>query len=207
MKRRLGSRAIGSLLIAGIALMLSGCSNPSDAASLKSGNISIEKLQASVSKILEERITFNTTPEDGLSGEELTRNTLGFHIFSALLKQAAKERNVVALPGDISARRAEVLQNVGGEQELSVALVKAGIASTDFEEYLALIVLQDKIRQVIAPTATEDAQVVEALQKMLSDTAASENLSVNPRYGVWNTANNRVEPADPTGGALPSGKQ
>ena len=187
--------------------MLSGCSNPSDAASLKSGNISIEKLQASVSKILEERITFNTTPEDGLSGEELTRNTLGFHIFSALLKQAAKERNVIALPGDISTRRAEVLKNVGGEQELSVALVKAGIASTDFEEYLALIVLQDKLRQVIAPSATEDAQVVEALQKMLSDTAASENLSVNPRYGVWNAANNRVEPADATGGALPSGKQ
>ncbi len=201
------ARLAGALALASIAVLLSGCSNPSDAASLKSGNITIKELQASVNTVLQERITFNTSPQDGLSGQALTRNQLGFHIFSALLTQAAKERNVFALPGEIASRRAEVIANVGGEKELSVALVNAGIASIDLDEYLALVVLQDKLRTVVAPNATDDGQVVEALQKMLADTAASQKLTVNPRYGVWNTANNKVEPIDSTDGALPSSKQ
>lgn len=200
-------RKIGAVLLAFAALLISGCSNPSDAASFNNGKVTIKELQASVSTILEERIKFNTTPQDGFTGEALTLNQLEFHIFSALLRQAAKERNVVALPGEVSSRRADVLQNVGGEEQLSVALVNAGIASIDLEEYLALIVLQDKLRSVIAPTATEDAEVIQALQKILADTAASEKLTVNPRYGVWNTQTNRIDPVDPTEGALPAEKQ
>lgn len=200
-------RKIGAVLLAFAALLISGCSNPSDAASFNNGKVTIKELQASVSTILEERIKFNTTPQDGFTGEALTLNQLEFHIFSALLRQAAKERNVVALPGEVSSRRADVLQNVGGEEQLSVALVNAGIASIDLEEYLALIVLQDKMRSVIAPTATEDAEVIQALQKILADTAASEKLTVNPRYGVWNTQTNRIDPVDPTEGALPAEKQ
>lgn len=200
-------RKIGAVLLAFAALLISGCSNPSDAASFNNGKVTIKELQASVSTILEERIKFNTTPQDGFTGEALTLNQLEFHIFSALLRQAAKERNVVALPGEVSSRRADVLQNIGGEEQLSVALVNAGIASIDLEEYLALIVLQDKLRSVIAPTATEDAEVIKALQKILADTAASEKLTVNPRYGVWNTQTNRIDPVDPTEGALPAEKQ
>jgi hypothetical protein len=203
-----GSRKkIGVVLLALASLLLSGCSNPSDAASFKSGKITNKKLQASISTILDERIKFNTTPQEGFSGDALTRNQLEFHIFSALLTKAAQERKVLALPGEISARRAEVLQNVGGEDQLSVALVNAGIASIDLDEYLALILLQDKLRAVIAPNATDDGQVVAALQKMLTETAVSEKLVVNPRYGTWNVQTNRVEPADPTEGALPAAKQ
>lgn len=200
-------RKIGAVLLAFAALLISGCSNPSDAASFNNGKVTIKELQASVSTILEERVKFNTTPQDGFTGEALTLNQLEFHIFSALLRQAAKERNVVALPGEVSSRRADVLQNIGGEEQLSVALVNAGIASIDLEEYLALIVLQDKLRSVIAPTATEDAEVIQALQKILADTATSEKLTVNPRYGVWNTQTNRIDPVDPTEGALPAEKQ
>lgn len=188
------------------ALALSGCSNPSDAANYKDGKITIKRLQQSVSAVLDERIKFNTTPQDGLTGEALTLNQLEFHVFTALLTQAAKERNVVATPGEIAERRAEILKNVGSEDQLSVALVNAGIASIDLNQYLSLIVLQDKLRTVIAPTATDDAEVIQALQKMLEDTAAKEKLTVNPRYGVWNTKTNKIDPTDPTGGALPSTK-
>ena len=194
-------------MLAVIALLISGCSNPSDAASLKSGKITIKELQASVSTILKERISFNAAPENALTGEELTRYQLGFRIFSALLTQAAKERNIVALPGDIASRRAEIVQNVGGEQKLSVALVNAGIASIDLEKYLELTILQDKLTAALAPNTTDQAQVFAALQKVLADTAASQELKVNPRYGVWNTTTNKVEPVDPTGGALPADKQ
>lgn len=203
----MSKRKLGALLLALAGLLLSGCSNPSDAASLKSGSVTIEELQESINAILDERVKFETMPQDGLTGEALTRNQLGFHIFSALLNQAAKERNITVKPGEISASRAEVLQNVGGEEQLSLALVNAGIASIDLEEYLALIVLQDRLREVIAPNAADDQQVVEALQKMLADTVASEQLKVNPRYGFWNTNTNTVDPIDPTGGALPSGNQ
>lgn len=202
-----GKKKLGAVLLVVVGLFLAGCSNPSDAASYKAGKVTIEELQTSVNTILAERIKFETTPEDGFTGEALTRNQLEFHIFSALLTQAAKERNVFALSGEVSARRAEVLQNVGGEDQLSVALVNAGIASTDLDEYLALIVLQDKLRAVVAPTATDDGQVIQALQKMLADTVASQELKVNPRYGVWNTQTNKVDPIDPTGGALPAAEQ
>ena len=202
-------RVIGGALPALLALsaiLLSGCSNPSDAATLKSGKVTVQQVQTSVSTILQERITFNTMPQDAFTGEALTRNQLEFHIFSALLTQAAKERKVFALPGEIAARRAEILQNVGGEEALSKALVNAGIASLDLDKYLALIVLQDKLRAVVAPGATEDAQVIQALQKMLTETAVAQKLAVNPRYGIWNTTTNKVDPVDPTGGALPASK-
>ena len=73
-------------------------------------------------------------------------------------------------------------------------------------QYLSLIILQDKLRLVIAPTATEDGQIIQALQKMLEETATKEALTVNPRYGVWNTTTNKIDPADPTGGAQPNSK-
>jgi len=188
------------------ALVLSSCSNPSDAANYNDGKITIKRLQQSVSTILDERIKFNTVPQDGLTGEALTLNQLGFHVFAALLTQAAKERNVVATAADIAARRAEILQNIGSEDKLSVALVNAGIASIDLNQYLSLIVLQDKLRTVIAPTATDDAEVIQALQKILEETATKEKLTINPRYGVWNTKTNKIDPSDPTGGALPNSK-
>lgn len=197
---------VAILLLALTALVLSGCSNPSDAANYKGGKITIERLQESVSSILDERVKFETTPQDALTGEALTLNQLEFHIFTALLTQAAKERNIAATAAEISAQRAEIVKNVGSEQELSLALVNAGIASIDLDQYLSLIILQDKLRLVIAPTATEDGQIIQALQKMLEETATKEALTVNPRYGVWNTTTNKIDPADPTGGAQPNSK-
>jgi hypothetical protein len=199
-------RKFGVVLLILSALVLSSCSNPSDAANYNDGKITIKRLQQSVSTILDERIKFNTVPQDGLTGEALTLNQLGFHVFAALLTQAAEERNVVATAADIAARRAEILQNIGSEDKLSVALVNAGIASIDLNQYLSLIVLQDKLRTVIAPTATDDAEVIQALQKILEETATKEKLTINPRYGVWNTKTNKIDPADPTGGALPNSK-
>jgi hypothetical protein len=197
---------VAILLLALTALVLSGCSNPSDAANYKGGKITIERLQESVSSILDERVKFETTPQDALTGEALTLNQLEFHIFTALLTQAAKERNIAATAAEISAQRAEIVKNVGSEEELSLALVNAGIASIDLDQYLSLIILQDKLRLVIAPTATEDGQIIQALQKMLEETATKEALTVNPRYGVWNTTTNKIDPADPTGGAQPNSK-
>jgi len=197
---------VAILLLALTALVLSGCSNPSDAANYKGGKITIERLQESVSSILDERVKFETTPQDALTGEALTLNQLEFHIFTALLTQAAKDRNIAATAAEISAQRAEIVKNVGSEEELSLALVNAGIASIDLDQYLSLIILQDKLRLVIAPTATEDGQIIQALQKMLEETATKEALTVNPRYGVWNTTTNKIDPADPTGGAQPNSK-
>lgn len=197
---------VAILFLALTALVLSGCSNPSDAANYKGGKITIERLQESVSSILDERVKFETTPQDALTGEALTLNQLEFHIFTALLTQAAKERNIAATAAEISAQRAEIVKNVGSEEELSLALVNAGIASIDLDQYLSLIILQDKLRLVIAPTATEDGQIIQALQKMLEETATKEALTVNPRYGVWNTTTNKIDPADPTGGAQPNSK-
>jgi hypothetical protein len=197
---------VAILLLALTALVLSGCSNPSDAANYKGGKITIERLQESVSSILDERVKFETTPQDALTGEALTLNQLEFHIFTALLTQAAKERNIAATAAEISAQRAEIVKNVGSEEELSLALVNAGIASIDLDQYLSLIILPDKLRLVIAPTATEDGQIIQALQKMLEETATKEALTVNPRYGVWNTTTNKIDPADPTGGAQPNSK-
>lgn len=198
----MSKRKVGGLLLALSALLLSGCSNPSDAASYKSGRIPVKQVQDSVSTILNERIKFNTTPQDGLSGEALTRNQLGFKIFSVLLTQVAKERNIVALPGEISARRADIVKNVGSEDQLSIALVNAGIASTDLDQYIALTVLQDKLKTVIAPGVTDDNQILQTLQKILAETAIKEELKVNPRYGFWNVNTSKVEAVDATGGAL-----
>ncbi len=197
---------VAILLLALTALVLSGCSDPSDAANYKGGKITIERLQESVSSILDERVKFETTPQDALTGEALTLNQLEFHIFTALLTQAAKERKIAATAAEISAQRAEIVKNVGSEEELSLALVNAGIASIDLDQYLSLIILQDKLRLVIAPTATEDGQIIQALQKMLEETATKEALTVNPRYGIWNTTTNKIDPADPTGGAQPNSK-
>lgn len=190
-----------------LALFLSGCTNPSDAATYKGGKVTIKKVQESVSAILDERIKFNTNPQDAYSGEALTRNQLQFHIFTALLTEAAKERNVYALPEEIAARRADVVKSVGSEDQLSIALVNAGIASINLDQYLSLIVLQDKLRTVIAPNATDNNELIKALQDALAKTAKNINLVVNPRYGVWNPATNQLDPADPTGGALPSTKK
>ena len=195
-------RTLGAIALLVLALGLTSCTKPTDAASFASGHISVDRLQQSVSTILKERIEFNTTPQDGLTGEALTRNQLEFHIFTALLTQAAKERNIFALPSEVAAKKADILKNVGGEKQLSVAMVNAGIASIDLDQYLSLIVLQDKLKKVVAPNATDDNQVIQALQKMIADTVVSQKLQVNPRYGVWNVVASKVEPADPTGGAL-----
>lgn len=198
-----GKSGIVVMLLLGLGLLLSSCSNPSDAASFSGGKISVERLQLSVSTIIDERVKFQTTPQDGYSGAGLTRNQLDFHIFTALLNEIAKERNVAALPGEIAARRADLLQSVGGQEQLSLALVNAGIASIDFDQYLSLLVLQEKLQPIIAPGATDNSQVLQTLRKLLAETAVKMKLTVNPRYGKWNIETNQVEEIDPTGGALP----
>ena len=63
---------------------------------------------------------------------------------------------------EIDARRASIVNQVGGEKGLPQALVSANIASVDLDAYLELLILSDKVGQAAQAAGVHAASRADA---------------------------------------------
>ncbi len=178
------------------ALVLTGCSQVGAAATVGSVKITEAQVQKSIDAALAERKKVDTTGMQLETGASFNRNQLRFHLISALLSAVVGDLKISVTKAEIDARRGEILTQLGGEANLPKALVGAGIASSDFDEYLQLILFSEKLAKAEAAGGVAEADTGTAIQKLVVTKAKKIGVKVNPKYGKWDPATGDVLPLD-----------
>jgi hypothetical protein len=200
-------KKVFSIAAISVALLLTGCSQVSSAASVGSVKISQSTVQSSINDIMAERSKVDTSQMQLETGEALNRAQMRFHVLSELLNKVAAKLKITVTKAEIDTRRASIIEQVGGEAGLPTALVGAGIAAKDFDLYLQSIIISDKLSQGLEATGIPADQVGTAIQRLVVDIAKENKVTINPRYGVWDALNADVVPVDSAGSAVtPSDK-
>ena len=192
--------------VAALAVVLSGCAQVGAAATVGGTRISQATVQGSVDAILAERAGTDTSQMQLETGETLNRSQLRFHLFGTLLREVGAELKITVTKAEIDTQRAAILQQVGGADQLPIALVTAGIAAQDLDLYIEAITFSDKISNLIATSGVPEEQIGAEIQRLITAKAKELGVTVNPRYGTWDPETADVIAKDAAGSAVtPSG--
>jgi hypothetical protein len=172
------------------------------AATLGGTKISQATVQGSIDAILSSRKDVDTSQMQLDTGEALNRGQLRFHLLTALLREVGKEIKISVSKAEIDTRRQSITDQVGGADALPNALVGAGIAPKDFDQYIEAISLSDKISQALSAAGVTEADMGAQIQKLVVAKAKELGVTVNPRYGKWDGTVADVVASDAAGTAV-----
>jgi hypothetical protein len=195
-------KKILALVAVATTLLLTGCSQVGSAATLGSTKISQATVQGSIDAILASRQGVDTSQMQLETGEVLNRGQLRFHLLSALLLEVGKEIKLSVSKAEIDARRQSIIDQVGGEEALPNALIGAGIAPKDFDQYIEAILISDKITQALTAAGVTEADMGAQISKLVVAKAKELGVTVNPRYGKWDPTIADVVASDASGTAV-----
>ena len=195
-------KKILALVAVATTLLLTGCSQVGSAATLGSTKISQATVQGSIDAILAARQGVDTSQMQLETGEILNRGQLRFHLLTALLLEVGKEIKLSVSKAEIDARRQGIIDQVGGEEALPNALVGAGIARNDFDQYIEAILISDKITQALTAAGVTEADMGAQISKLVVAKAKELGVTVNPRYGKWDATIADVVASDAAGTAV-----
>ena len=200
-------KKILAVLTIASALLLTGCSQTNEAATIGDFKISQTELQSSIDAVMAERSKVDSSQMQLETGEELNRGQLRFKILMHTFDEIAKELKIEVTSSQIGAKRASIIQSVGGEAELPKNLVNAAIALQDFDTYVRAIVISDQIAAALAQSGVAEEEVSTKVGDLLNAKAKTLGVKINPRYGVWDNEIGDVVAANVTGDAVkPSAK-
>ena len=200
-------KKILAVLTIASALLLTGCSQTNEAATIGGFKISQTELQSSIDAVMAERAKVDSSQMQLETGEELNRGQLRFKILMHTFDEIAKELKLEVTPSQLEAQRANLINSVGGEAELPKNLVNAAIALQDFNAYVRARVISDLISAALIESGVPEADVSSRVSELLNAKSKSLGVKVNPRYGFWNNETGDIVAANVTGDAVkPSDK-
>jgi hypothetical protein len=183
-------------------LLLTGCSQSNEAATVGDFKITQTELQSSIDAVMAERSKVDTSQMQLETGDALNRGQLRFKILMHTFDEIAKELDLEITSSQVVARKQQISQSLGGDAELPKNLVNAAIAPQDFDTYVRAILISERITSALAQSGVAEADVATQLGKLLSAKAKELGVKINPRYGFWDTEAGDVVAADVTGGAV-----
>jgi hypothetical protein len=195
-------KKILTALVIATGLLLTGCSNVDAALSLGDTKVTTAELQANVDSLLAERAKVDTTQMQLDSGETLLRNQLNFKLLIAGFAEIASELDIQITNSEIAGRRAEIIEQVGGEELLPNALVSASIAPEDLDGYLRAILTTQKLGQALAQNGVAEADVQARIQELFVAKVNELKVKVSPRYGKWDPTTGTIIAAVAAGDAV-----
>lgn len=200
-------KKILAVLTIASGLLLTGCSQTNEAASVGGFKITQTELQGSIDAVMAERTKVDITQMKLESGDALNRGQLRFKILMHTFDEIAKELKIDVTASQIEAKKAAITESVGGKDALPKNLVNAAIAAQDFDTYVRAIVISEQITSALTASGVADADVAGKLGQLLSAKAKQLGVKINPRYGVWDETAGDVVAANVTGDAVkPSAK-
>jgi len=185
-----------------IVFFLSACGAIGSGVTIGSKEISSAEIQKYVDEILSERAKVDTSQMNLDSGASLLRTQAQFQIISAELDELISEKKISVTPADVAARRADIVAQVGGESELPSALVSASLAPSNLDKYLKIIMISEKLNELVISQGATEESAGEVVTKLVTDTAKKLGVKVNSRYGKWNEETATIDEADNTDGAV-----
>ena len=195
-------KKILAVLTIASALLLTGCSQTNEAATIGDFKISQTELQSSIDAVMAERSKVDSSQMQLETGEELNRGQLRFKILMHTFDEIAKELKIEVTSSQVGAKKASIIQSVGGEAELPKNLVNAAIALQDFDTYVRAIVISDQVAAALAQSGVAEEEVSTKVGDLLNAKAKSLGVKINPRYGVWDNEIGDVVAANVTGDAV-----
>ena len=200
-------KKILAVLTIASALLLTGCSQANEAATIGGFKITQTELQSSIDAVMAERSKVDSSQMQLETGEELNRGQLRFKILMHTFDEIAKELKIEATSSQIESTKASIIASVGGEAELPKNLVNAAIALQDFDAYVRAIVISDQVSAALAQSGVAEEEVSTKVGDLLNAKAKTLGVKINPRYGVWDNEIGDVVAANVTGDAVkPSAK-
>ena len=184
------------------SLLLTGCSQTNEAASIGDFKISQTEIQSSIDSVMAERTKVDTSQMQLETGEDLNRGQLRFKILMHTFDEIAKELKLEVTSSQIESQKARILESIGGEAELPKNLVNAAIAPQDFDIYLRAIVISEQMSSALTQAGVAEADVSAKVSELLSAKSKSLGVKINPRYGVWDNEAGDVVAANVTGDAV-----
>jgi len=188
-------------------LLLTGCSQSNEAATVGDFKITQTELQSSIDAVLSERSKVDTSQMQLETGDVLNRGQLRFKILMHTFDEIAKELDIEITTSEVVSRKQQISQALGGDTELPKNLVNAAIAPQDFDTYVRAILISERITSALVQSGVAEADAANQLGSLLSAKAKELGVKINPRYGFWDVEAGDVVAADVTGGAVtPSSK-
>ena len=189
------------------ALALTGCGKADSAASIGDITITQAQAQSKINELLAERAKINTAESQFETGNALNRSQLRFTIITTVFDEIAKELKLSVSATELENSRAGIYSQIGGEAELPKSLVAAQIAPSNFDRYLRATIISDKLSGALAMAGVAEAEIQGRISELLQKKAEQLNVTVNPRYGVWDVASGDLIAGDSAGSAVvPSNK-
>jgi hypothetical protein len=195
-------KKILAVLTIASSLFLTGCSQTNEAASIGDFKITQTELQSSIDAVISERSKVDASQMQLETGDALNRGQLRFKILMHTFDEIAKELKLEVTSSDIEAKKATIIESVGGKTELPKNLVNAAIAQQDFDTYVRAIVISEQVSSALAASGVAEADVSNKVGQLLSAKAKELGVKVNPRYGVWDNTAGDVVAANVTGDAV-----
>jgi hypothetical protein len=183
-------------------IILTACGQMGSGVAIGENEISSAQIQKYVDEILSERAKVDTSQMNLESGAQLSRTQAQFQIITNILDQVIADKKITITPADVAARRAEIVLQQGGEDQMPQALVSASLAPSNLDKYIKIIMISEKLNEFIIAEGATPESAGDVLTKIVTDTAKKLGVSVNERYGKWNPETASIEEADNTDGAV-----
>ncbi|HEX5568231.1 MAG TPA: SurA N-terminal domain-containing protein [Streptomyces sp.] len=178
--------AAGAVLVA--APLLTACgseAHPGAAAVVGGERITMSQVQARVEAAREAQHAMEEDARPVQIPEQLLQRTLGNLVFQRVLEQAAEDAGVTVTRRDVQLYREQEERSTGGAEQLhAVMLQESGVAPDEIDEVMRVRLLFYRLVERLG-VDPNTPQGDEQLRVTLVEASKSLDISVNPRYGVW----------------------
>lgn len=177
-------KVISALLVASSFMLLTAC-DAGTAAQIGDTKISINTVQSRIAEINAERTKFDTSQMQLSVGEELNRTEVRFLVISEIFKKLAEKSGIKITQAMKDAKKASILNSLGGTEQLGQALVSAQMAPSDLDLYIEAVLISDELSKNAVASGISEADVGTAVQQLVKELTKTETVKINPQYGTW----------------------
>ena len=177
-------KVISALLVASSFMLLTAC-DAGTAAQIGDTKISINTVQSRIAEINAERTKYDTSQMQLSVGEELNRTEVRFLVISEIFKKLADKSGIKITQAMKDAKKASILNSLGGSQQLGQALVSAQMAPSDLDLYIEAVLISDELSKNAVSSGIAEAEVGTAVQQLVKELTKTEKVKINPQYGTW----------------------
>lgn len=190
-------------LIAVLSLAtVTACGQVNSAATLGDITITQSSFQATIDELLKERESVDQSQMQLEVGSALNRSQLRFMVITTIFDEIAKELKISVTKTEEATTRQTLIDQSGGEAELSQNLVAAQIAPSNFDRYIRAIVVTEKLADALEASGVSADAVDFRITELVNAKAKELKVTVNPRYGTWDYDAGDILATDSAGDAI-----
>ena len=151
---------------------------------------------------MSERGNYETSQMQLSYGEELNRSELRFLVIATIFGKLADESGIKVTKAMKDARKAEILTQLGGDDQLNQALVSAQLAPSDFDLYVESILISERLTERARAAGVTENDLGTVVQNLVKDLTEEIGIKINPQYGTWDAVAADLAAFDAAGSAV-----